>query len=184
MACGNAVEKLIHSGLTRVGNQPAPKVFLQGLVRACRSLTQDPVGILRDVFDLRTGHGAILARHKRQNASGFYPQWAATQLPATVRVPHWRSCHGRCSKRIPCGRSRIGASNRYEDVRYGYGLPITRKPLWRLNRLQPSQIAAGQILIRLRVDVDPGLGACSGDRALDHRRRPRHQHLGRNLGAR
>jgi hypothetical protein len=61
MSCGNAVENLIESRLIRVGDQTAPKVFLQGLMRACGSLPQDPVSLFGNVFDLHTRHGAIVA---------------------------------------------------------------------------------------------------------------------------
>ena len=58
-ACGDAVENLIQSGLIRVGDQTAPKIFLQGLMRACRSFAQDTVGVFRNVFNQDAGHGAI-----------------------------------------------------------------------------------------------------------------------------
>src|SRR5277367_947596 len=51
-ASGDAVENLLQSGLICVGDQTASKVFLQGLMRARRSLPQDPVGAFRNVFDL------------------------------------------------------------------------------------------------------------------------------------
>jgi hypothetical protein len=47
--------------LIRFGDQTASKVFLQGLMRARRSLPQDSVGVFRNVFYLHTGHGAIMA---------------------------------------------------------------------------------------------------------------------------
>jgi hypothetical protein len=59
--CGDAVENLIQSWLIGVGDKTASKVFLQGLMRARRSLPQDSVGVFRNVFDLHTGHGAIMA---------------------------------------------------------------------------------------------------------------------------
>jgi len=55
-ACADAIENLVQSGLIRLGNQTASKVFLQGLMRARRSLPQDSVGVFRNVFDLHTGH--------------------------------------------------------------------------------------------------------------------------------
>jgi hypothetical protein len=61
MACGNAVENLIQSGLIRLSDQTASKVFLQGLMRACGPLPQDAVGVFRNILDLHTWHGAILA---------------------------------------------------------------------------------------------------------------------------
>jgi hypothetical protein len=61
LASGNAVENLIHCGLIGVGDQTAPKVFLQRLMRSRGSLPQDSVGVFGDVFNLDTGHGAILA---------------------------------------------------------------------------------------------------------------------------
>jgi hypothetical protein len=57
----DAAENLVQSGLVCLGDQTASKVFLQGLMRSRRSLAQDPVGVFRDVFDLNTGHGAIMA---------------------------------------------------------------------------------------------------------------------------
>lgn len=60
-AGGDAVEHLVQRGLVRVGNQTTAKVFLQGLMCARGSLTQDLVRVLRNVLDLHTGHGAILA---------------------------------------------------------------------------------------------------------------------------
>jgi hypothetical protein len=47
--------------LIRLGDQTASKVFLEGLMGARRALAQDSVGVFRNVFDLNTGHGAILA---------------------------------------------------------------------------------------------------------------------------
>jgi hypothetical protein len=61
MASRNAIENLIHRGLTGVGDETTPKIFLQGLMCSRGSLPQDPVGVFRDVFDLHTRHGAILA---------------------------------------------------------------------------------------------------------------------------
>lgn len=59
--CSDSDENLVQSGLTRVGDQPASKVFLQGLMRAGGSFPQDSMGVFGNVFDLHTGHGAILA---------------------------------------------------------------------------------------------------------------------------
>jgi hypothetical protein len=61
VARSDAVEDLIQRRLSGIGNQPAPKVFLQGLMRACSSLAQDPVSLLRNIFDLHAWHGAIMA---------------------------------------------------------------------------------------------------------------------------
>jgi hypothetical protein len=61
MASRNAIENLIHRGLTGVGDETTPKIFLQGLRCSRGSLPQDPVGVFGDVFDLHTRHGAILA---------------------------------------------------------------------------------------------------------------------------
>jgi hypothetical protein len=61
MASRNAIENLIQRGLIGVGDETTPKVFLQGLMCSRGSLPQDSVGVFGDVFDLHTGHGAILA---------------------------------------------------------------------------------------------------------------------------
>nr|WP_211278717.1 hypothetical protein [Mycobacterium lacus] len=58
---GDTVENLIESGLIRFGDQPAPQVFLQGLMRTRGPLTQNPVGVFRNILDLHARHGAILA---------------------------------------------------------------------------------------------------------------------------
>jgi hypothetical protein len=47
--------------LIRVGDQTASKIFLQRLMCARRSFPQDAVGVFRNVFDLHTGHSAIMA---------------------------------------------------------------------------------------------------------------------------
>jgi hypothetical protein len=80
MACRDAVENLIESGLIRLGDQTAPKVLLQGLMRACCSFPQDPVGAFRDVFDLHAGHGAILALLAPKCKRDFAPAlpWLST----------------------------------------------------------------------------------------------------------
>ncbi|OBK46855.1 hypothetical protein A5655_09200 [Mycobacterium sp. 1081908.1] len=58
---GDAVQNLVQSGLARLCDQTAPKVFLQGLMRAGGPLTQNSVGVLRNVLNLHARHGAILA---------------------------------------------------------------------------------------------------------------------------
>jgi hypothetical protein len=60
-ACGGAVENLLQRGLARISDQAASQVFLQGLMCARSPLAQNAVGMFRDVLDLHTGHGAILA---------------------------------------------------------------------------------------------------------------------------
>ena len=61
MASADAVENLIQSGLFRRGDQMASKIFLQRLVCTRGSLAKNSVGAFRDVFDLHTRHGAIVA---------------------------------------------------------------------------------------------------------------------------
>jgi hypothetical protein len=61
VASTDAIEDLIQSGLFRLSDQTASKVFLKGLMRTRRSLAQDSVGAFRDVLDLNTRHGAIMA---------------------------------------------------------------------------------------------------------------------------
>ena len=60
-AHGGTFEDLFSGGLTRLGDQSAAEVLLKRLMRPRRPLPQDPVCVIRDVFDLHTGHGAILA---------------------------------------------------------------------------------------------------------------------------
>jgi hypothetical protein len=60
MASADAIENLIQGGLIRLSNKTATKVFLKGLMRARRSLTQGSMGALRHVSDLNAGHGAIM----------------------------------------------------------------------------------------------------------------------------
>jgi hypothetical protein len=72
MACCNPVENLIESRLARLGDQPTAKVLLQGLVSPSSTLAQDPVSVFRDVFDLHTGHSAILAP--------LAPEWQAVTV--------------------------------------------------------------------------------------------------------
>ena len=61
VTCRAALEDLLQSWLTRIGDQTAPKVFLERLVCACSALPQDPMSVVRHIFDLHTRHGAILA---------------------------------------------------------------------------------------------------------------------------
>jgi len=60
-SCPDTIENLLQSRLIRIGDQPAPKVFLQGLMCAGSALPQNAMGVVRNVFDLHTRHGAILA---------------------------------------------------------------------------------------------------------------------------
>ena len=60
-ACCRALKDLLQSWLTRVGDQTGPKVFLQRLMCARGTLPQDPVNVVRNIFDLHTRHGAIVA---------------------------------------------------------------------------------------------------------------------------
>lgn len=53
VTCRGALEDLIQSWLTRIGDQTAPKVFLQRLVCACSAFPQDPMSVLRHIFDLQ-----------------------------------------------------------------------------------------------------------------------------------
>ena len=76
VAVGDAVENLIQSRLPRLSNQSAQKVFLQGLMRACGSLAQDLVGFLRNIFDLYTRHGAILAPSRKIQPPRHVPKLA------------------------------------------------------------------------------------------------------------
>jgi hypothetical protein len=98
VACGNAVENLIQSSLFRVGNQPASKVFLQRLMRACGSLTQDLVRFLRNIFDLHTRHSASLApsalKRKRTRISVPCP-WSNTSGSGVVVVQGQLTRHRR-----------------------------------------------------------------------------------------
>ena len=61
VTCRAALEDLLQSWLTRIGDQTAPKVFLERLVCACSALPQDPMSVVRHIFDLHTRHGAIVA---------------------------------------------------------------------------------------------------------------------------
>lgn len=59
-SCRDTIENLLQSWLIRISDQAAPKVFLQGLMCARSAFPQHAMGVLRDVFDLHTGHGATL----------------------------------------------------------------------------------------------------------------------------
>src|ERR1700730_8063663 len=68
---GDAVQYLIKSGLIRLIDQTASKVFLSGLMRAGGPLAQNSVGVLRNVFDLDARHGAIIAPAAPKCKRGF-----------------------------------------------------------------------------------------------------------------
>ena len=70
LACPGALENLFDSRLTRVGNQTAPEVFLQGLMRACGALAEHSVSFLGNIFDLHARHGASMAPAAPQRKSG------------------------------------------------------------------------------------------------------------------
>jgi hypothetical protein len=60
-SCRDTIENLLQSRLIRIIDQAAPKVFLQGLMCARSAFPQHAMSVVRNVFDLHTGHGAILA---------------------------------------------------------------------------------------------------------------------------
>jgi hypothetical protein len=76
----DTLENLLQSRLIRIGDQAAPKVFLQGLMCASSALPQYAMGVVGNVFDLNTGHGAILAllaplcKYARVASAAAWPQ--------------------------------------------------------------------------------------------------------------
>lgn len=60
-SCRETVECLLQRRLIRIGDQAAPKIFLQGLMCARSTLKQHAMSVVRKIFDLHTGHGAIMA---------------------------------------------------------------------------------------------------------------------------
>src|SRR5487761_1386626 len=60
-ASSRPVEDLVECRLASLLDQPGPQVLLEGLVRGGRTLAQDRMGLLRDIFDLHAGHSAIMA---------------------------------------------------------------------------------------------------------------------------
>ncbi|KUH84622.1 hypothetical protein AU187_18930 [Mycobacterium sp. IS-1556] len=55
------VECLLQRRLIRIGDQAAPKIFLQRLMCAHSALPQHAMSLVRKIFDQHTGHGAIVA---------------------------------------------------------------------------------------------------------------------------
>lgn len=109
----SALEDLLQSWLTRIGDQTAPKVFLQRLVRACSALPQDPMGVVRHIFDLHTRHGAILAPLTRL-VDGDWNRPSPTRATCSgplISIP-LRSRTIRCTRPhspIPCATTAGGA---------------------------------------------------------------------------
>lgn len=60
-SAARVVEHFVHCRRGCLLDQPAAEVLLQRLMRCRRSLTQHGVGVIRNVLDLHTGHGAIMA---------------------------------------------------------------------------------------------------------------------------
>lgn len=80
---GDAVQNLVQSGLIRLSDQTASKVFLQGLMRTGGPLAQNSVGVLRNVFDLDARHGAIM-----HPLSGFKSHASQEVRDMPVCPPH------------------------------------------------------------------------------------------------
>ena len=57
----DTVEDFVQCGLTGLLDQMRQQVFLKGTVFLRRSLSEDSVGLFRDVLDLDRWHGAIMA---------------------------------------------------------------------------------------------------------------------------
>ena len=60
-SCRDTIENLLQRWLIRISDQAAPKVLLQRLMCARSAFRQHAMGVLRDVFELHTGHGPTLA---------------------------------------------------------------------------------------------------------------------------
>jgi hypothetical protein len=60
-AAAGAVEDLVEGWLGGVLDQARPQIFLQRLVRSRSPLAEHGVGLVGNVLDLNTRHGAIMA---------------------------------------------------------------------------------------------------------------------------
>lgn len=125
---GDAVQNLVQSGLVRLCDQTAPKVFLQGLMGAGGTLTQNSVSVLRNVFNLHARHGAIMAP-TAPNRNRRPAEPAANSRPYLTPNPM------RHKKSGICRPARLSATNvgtagicRYEVDRKG-AVPFQRR-MW------------------------------------------------------
>jgi len=86
-AATGAFEHFVNRGSTRLGDQPAAHVLLQGLVSERRPSTKHGVHFLRDILDLNARHGAIMAPPK-YNPSGRRPSSSSRDGPTSRDAGH------------------------------------------------------------------------------------------------